>query len=287
MLFQGTELKIGGGVLIVIYPRKPRCQLQCVIWQETPITRVLRWAKYIRAKLGLRMRVRRLFSRKKGVARRLGDPSRFPVGVWVRVLEEPAIRETLDGKGKRRGLAWMPQLWPYCGTVHEVLKPVRRMMDDKGKMRPISRTVLLATVPCGGVAGASGCGRQCPMMFRDEWLEVAEAPATKAAFQGKEMDMFAEVRSAEELKGGRVGGNRHGGLLFMPEMLEYAGKRFRVVKKVERAWDGTGYRRVAEPIYLLEGLHCSGDVLGDEGPCDRGCRILWHKDWLRLESEEM
>ena len=37
------------------------------------------------------------------------------------------------------------------------------------------------------------------------------------------------------------------------------------------------------PIYVLEGLHCSGARIGETGPCDLACSLLWHEDWLLVE----
>lgn len=39
------------------------------------------------------------------------------------------------------------------------------------------------------------------------------------------------------------------------------------------------------PIYILAGLYGTGDVLGERGPCDRACALLWHADWLYVEPE--
>jgi len=44
------------------------------------------------------------------------------------------------------------------------------------------------------------------------------------------------------------------------------------------------YVPAAQPLYMLDSLHCAGEAMGDDGPCERGCRLLWHADWLRLEN---
>jgi hypothetical protein len=161
------------------------------------------------------------------------------------------------------------------------------MMDDKAKMRPISKTVLLDSVPCGGVTGLTGCGRECPMMFRDDWLEEVPAPPTHSIPSLGNEGPYAKVRDVHEIRRTLDARNMYRGLMFMPEMLSYSGKRFPILKKIERVWTGTRYLPTREPIYLLAGLHCTGDVLGEEAPCDRGCRILWHEDWLYLEPRDV
>ena len=74
------------------------------------------------------------------------------------------------------------------------------------------------------------------------------------------------------------------GLPFMPEMLDWCGKPFRVQRRVEKTCveadspiDST--RRFAgNNVVLLEGPRCDGH--GHDG-CKRGCRIFWKEDWLR------
>lgn len=67
---------------------------------------------------------------------------------------------------------------------------------------------------------------------------------------------------------------------FMPEMLQYAGRRFTVSRRVEKICDtiaATGSRRVHDTVYL-EDLRCDGS---GHGGCQAGCRIYWKEAWLR------
>lgn len=155
-------------------------------------------------------------------------------------------------------------------------------MDDSRRMRPISRSILLDTVSCSGPNGGQGCGRDCPLMFRDEWLEEAPPPPeTNAALEAG--GRYAWVRSAEEITANLDSASERNGVMFMPEMFRHTGRRFRIRRKVEQVLDGACWVPASEPVYLLEGLHCAGSAIGEDGPCDRGCRLLWHQDWLRLE----
>ena len=266
----------------MIYPRHPACQLHDILWRPTPANRLRHLVRNTGARLGFLLR--RLRSGKRPPGRRAGAPSRFAAGSWVRILDEDDIRATLDSRDALRGLTWMEQQWDYCGTVHRVLKPVARMMDDNSVMRAISRTVMLDTVPCGGVTGATGCGRECPMMFRDEWLEEAPEPPREHRTRTAATGLSATVRSAEEIRATLDADDRCDGILFMPEMAGYAGRRLPVYKKVTRVWGPGVYGPAARPVYLLDGVFCSGEVLGEDGPCDRACRILWHEHWLRIEE---
>lgn len=156
------------------------------------------------------------------------------------------------------------------------------MLDDNGQMRAISTTVLLDSVPCSGPHGGHGCGRECPMMFRDEWLEeVSPPPARPLPDDGAG---YARVRDVAEIKATLDTGSARHGLLFMPEMYAYAGRRFRIRRKIGEVLDGGRRVPVSESIHLLEGLYCSGAIIEQNGPCQRACRLLWHEDWLQMES---
>lgn len=260
----------------------PRCQLHCRLTRPSLIDRLRTLASRLRQHLRLRSRWQ---AWRRGAAEKpgLGAASRHAVGSWVRIRAPGQIFATLDPHKCLRGLRWNWQLWPYCGSVHQVLKPVQRIMDDGGRMRPISGTVVLDTVPCSGPLGDHGCGRSCPMMFRDEWLEAVPAPPPAANSAPARLAM---VRSLAEIRATLDAAGCRSGLLFMPEMAALAGRRFTVQRKVDKVLEGGRYQAVAEPLYLLEGLFCSGDVLGDEGPCHRACRLLWHADWLHLDPPE-
>jgi hypothetical protein len=73
------------------------------------------------------------------------------------------------------------------------------------------------------------------------------------------------------------------GLPFMPEMLEFFGKTFRVQARVERACDTLdwGVRRIPATV-MLDDLRCSGQA---HAGCQAGCRLYWKEAWLRPASE--
>jgi hypothetical protein len=116
-------------------------------------------------------------------------------------------------------------------------------------------------------------------MFRDEWLEPAPTPASAPA-PVPHAAGFVRVRSAEEIRATLDERGRTAGLQFMPEMYAHAGRRLRVLARLDSVYELDRAVPVAQPIYVLDGLYCSGAILGEAGPCDRGCRLLWHGDWL-------
>jgi hypothetical protein len=209
----------------------------------------------------------------------LGAASRFAEGEWVRVIEADRVRSTLDANSKLRGLEWGPQQWYTCGRSFRVSKVVRRMIDDGGRVRLVSRTVLLDGVDCGGEHGDRGCGRRCPMMYRDDWLEPS-GPAPVAMPVVTPPVSFVTVRSAEQIAATLDPLGRRGALLFMPEMLRYAGQRLPVARRIDRVQELGRWTRVPEGVFVLGGVRCTGAILGANAPCDRQCDILWHADWL-------
>jgi len=67
---------------------------------------------------------------------------------------------------------------------------------------------------------------------------------------------------------------------FMPEMLRYCGKRFRVSKRAHKTCDtvhGTGGRRVENCVHL-SGLRCDGSA---HGGCDAACLLFWKTAWVK------
>jgi hypothetical protein len=71
-------------------------------------------------------------------------------------------------------------------------------------------------------------------------------------------------------------------LPFMPEMLQYSGRRFTVSNRVEKICDtvsgGPPNSRRMRDTVLLEDLRCDGT---GHGGCQAGCRLYWKESWLR------
>jgi hypothetical protein len=90
-----------------------------------------------------------------------------------------------------------------------------------------------------------------------------------------------EVRSEAEILSTLDEHARLEALPFMPEMLRYAGQRFRVFKRVDKACDTIikdGIRRMENTV-ILDGLRCDG---GAHSGCQAACMILWKEAWLKL-----
>ncbi len=92
------------------------------------------------------------------------------------------------------------------------------------------------------------------------------------------------VRSFEEIYPTLDADGTLDGLPFMPEMLDWCGRPFRVERRVEKTCVDVeppvqGDRRfAADDVVFLEGPRCDG---GGHDECKRGCKIFWKESWLR------
>jgi hypothetical protein len=75
-------------------------------------------------------------------------------------------------------------------------------------------------------------------------------------------------------------------LPFMPEMIKFCGKQFRVYKRVDKTCDTIirdGIRSMKNTV-LLEGLRCDG---AEHGGCQAECMIFWKEGWLKRPSKQV
>ena len=95
------------------------------------------------------------------------------------------------------------------------------------------------------------------------------------------------VRSANEILSTLDENGTLDGLPFMPEMLSWCGKSFRVLRRVDKTCvNGHPMRRfLANDVVILDGPRCDG--AGHDG-CKHGCRIYWKQAWLRrVDADEV
>jgi hypothetical protein len=110
-------------------------------------------------------------------------------------------------------------------------------------------------------------------------LKPGEAPAD-ARVLNLEPGEWVEVRPAKEIQATLDARGRLRGLIFMAEMQQFCGKRFRVFKKVKTIVLETNQemRKIGSPTVFLEGALCDGSY---HGGCDRTCFMFWREEWLR------
>ena len=85
---------------------------------------------------------------------------------------------------------------------------------------------------------------------------------------------WVEVRNAQQILATLDANRCLDGLPFMPEMLQYCGKRFRVYKAAHKTCDTIEtytIRRMSSAVHL-EGLRCDGEA---HGGCQAGCLLFW------------
>ncbi len=108
------------------------------------------------------------------------------------------------------------------------------------------------------------------------------SPKTQAL--GLRAGDWVEVRSAEDILATLDSRGNLDALPFMPEMLQFCGKRFRVFKSAHKTCDTIeNYRiprRMTSAVHL-EGLRCDG---GAHGGCQAGCLLFWKEAWLKRAS---
>src|ERR1700752_1335419 len=91
---------------------------------------------------------------------------------------------------------------------------------------------------------------------------------------------WVQVRSAQEILATLDQRQSLDGLPFMPEMLEYCGKSFRVYKSAHKTCDTVReyvIRRMHATVHLEE-LRCDG---GAHDGCQAGCLLFWKEAWLK------
>ncbi len=91
---------------------------------------------------------------------------------------------------------------------------------------------------------------------------------------------WVEVRSIDEISQSLDENKKYKGVIFMPEMESFCGKRCKVFKKVEiiKLESTMEIRKLTTPPVLLEGVYCDG---GYHGGCDRACFHFWMDPWLK------
>jgi hypothetical protein len=94
---------------------------------------------------------------------------------------------------------------------------------------------------------------------------------------------WVEVRSKDEILATLDKSGQLDGLPFMPEMLAFCGRRFRVFKRAHKTCDTVNdYKaRSMKDAVHLEGLRCTGL---SHGGCQAGCLIFWKTAWLKEVS---
>jgi hypothetical protein len=91
---------------------------------------------------------------------------------------------------------------------------------------------------------------------------------------------WIEIRSREEILATLDDNGRLDGLPFMPEMLQFCGKRFQIYKSAHKTCDTVSGRYVGLSVARCVHLEhrCDGR---HHGNCQAGCLLFWKEEWLK------
>lgn len=102
-------------------------------------------------------------------------------GEWVRVRSEEEIGSTLNEGAAHRGLMFTHEMAQYCGRTFRVRGRVDRLIDEHtGRLLTMKlECIALEDVVCKGhfTSGAWFCAREHLPLWREDWLERADAPS--------------------------------------------------------------------------------------------------------------
>jgi len=98
---------------------------------------------------------------------------------------------------------------------------------------------------------------------------------------------LVEVLSKDEIKETLDKHGKRGGLKFLPPMLVYCRRRYRVLKPVRYILDEHEHQmRKVKNVVLLDGVICVGKGIYGREDCDRSCFFFWKEAWLRKIEED-
>jgi hypothetical protein len=104
-----------------------------------------------------------------------GEAVRLRVGDRVEVRSAEEILATLDQRGERDSLPFMPEMLRFCGREFTVDKVAHKLCDTIGRsgFRRMDNAVHLSGVRCDGRAHG-GCQASCLIYWKTDWLKRAD-----------------------------------------------------------------------------------------------------------------
>jgi hypothetical protein len=100
------------------------------------------------------------------------ESANLKAGDLVQIRSREEIESSLDDQDSLRGCLLMSEMWAYCGTAQRILKPVKRILDERDyRVKKCTGIFLLEGVICQGSAFPEGCDCSCFIFWREEWLK--------------------------------------------------------------------------------------------------------------------
>src|SRR5581483_7079855 len=110
---------------------------------------------------------------------------------------------------------------------------------------------------------------------------IGSMTTQKQTVLGLRAGEMVEVRTQGEILSTLDEHGRFENLPFMPEMLQFCGKRFRVSARADKTCDPAhipwSLRRLTNSVHL-DAVRCDG---AGHGGCEAGCLMFWKEAWLR------
>lgn len=133
--------------------------------------RVLSYAIFLRVRYYLTGKHFRIVA-----GRRVKTPSEslnLQPGEWVQVKTKEEIEDTLDSKGKNRGLLFTTDMQRSCGRTYRVLRRLDKVIfEPTRKLMNMKDTVILEDCICEGCyILKGGCPRENYHWWREIWLK--------------------------------------------------------------------------------------------------------------------
>ena len=96
-------------------------------------------------------------------------------GDVVEVRSAAEILATLDDRGERDALPFMPEMVAMCGRRFVVAARAERICDTitAAGVRAMEDTVVLESAACDG-SGHGGCAAACLLYWKEDWLRKAD-----------------------------------------------------------------------------------------------------------------
>ena len=141
--------------------------------------------------------VRALRALLRGIRALSGQPQGqldLRAGELVEILSRDEILATLDSRGERDSLPFMPEMEVWCGTQARVFRRVDKIFDwiHSTGLKRMRDTVILEGLRCDG-CHHGGCQADCPFLWKEAWLRRTSlkqrSPATRTADSRHEIDL--------------------------------------------------------------------------------------------------
>lgn len=208
---------------------------------------------------------------------------------WLKRVRDAEGRQAINCAGKIEikpvdVTTFYKKTYSTCQAIHlfEATSPlpkwdIRQYIWDisSGTYTPLGRLLIVLTTLHIKIQELLGRRRK-PMLSG----KLKRTPTESLGLRAGDL---VEVKSKEEILATLDSRGRNRGLEFTPEMIKYCGKRFRVMRRLDKMMiEATGKMRAIPNTVILEKVTCDGKA---HGGCQRNCHCFWREIWLKKVEE--